>query len=82
MGVHLACLWSPCVAPILVVVAGCCPLTACPLVGGTQRTGYMASPPQGRTAGARLGERLVTVAVAATAGEGGGGGTVRVGRWV
>ena len=69
MGVHLACLWSPCVAPIPVVVAGCCPLTAGPLVGGPQRAGYMASPPEGRAAGAGLGERLVTVAVAATAGE-------------
>ena len=52
MGEHLACLWSPCVAPISVVVAGCCPLTAGPLVvGGPQRAGYMASPPEGRAAG-------------------------------
>ena len=69
MGVHLACLWSPCVAPILVVVAGCCPLTAGPLVGGPQRAGYMASPPEGRAVGVGLGERLMTVAVAAAAGK-------------
>ena len=69
MGVHLACLWSPCVAPISVVVVGCCPLMAGPLVGGPQRAGYMASPPEGRVAGAGLGERLVTVVVAAAAVE-------------
>ena len=69
MGEHLACLWSPCVALISMVVAGCCPLTAGPLVGGQQGAGYMASPPEGRAAGVGLGERLVTVAVAATAGE-------------
>ena len=40
-----------------------------PLVGGPQRAGYMASPPEGRAVGVGLGERLVTVAVAATAGE-------------
>ena len=44
-------------------------VTAGPLVGGPQRAGYMASPPEGRAAGLGLGERLVTVAVAATAGE-------------
>ena len=69
MGVHLARLWSPCVAPISVVVAGCCLLTAGPLVGGPQKGGYMACPPEGRAVGVGLGERLVTVAVAATAGE-------------
>ena len=51
------------------VVVGCCPLTAGPLVGGPQRAGYMASPPEGRATGVGLGETLVTVAVAATAGE-------------
>ena len=45
-------------------------------MGGPQRAGYMASPPEGRAAGVGLGERLVTVAVAATAG----GATVRDGR--
>ena len=68
MRVHLACLWSPCVAPILVVVAGCCPLTAGQLVDGPQRAGYMTYPPEGRAAGVGLGERLMTVVVAATAG--------------
>ena len=69
MGVHLDCLWSPCVALISVVVADCCPLTAGPNAGGPQRAGYMASPPEGRAAGVGLGKRLVTVVVAATAGE-------------
>ena len=48
---------------------GGCLLMAGSLVGGPQRAGYMASLSEGRAVGVGLGERLVTVAVAATAGE-------------
>ena len=69
MRVHLACLWSPCVAPISVVVAGCCSLTAGPLVDGLQRAECMASPPECRAVWVGLRERPVAVVEAAAAGE-------------
>ena len=58
-----------CAAPISVVVADCCLLTASPMVGGLQRAEYMASLPEVWAAGVGLGERLVAAVKAATAGE-------------